>query len=141
MKTILFICVHNSGRSQMAEAFVNKFASGRVRAISAGTEPAEAVDPAVVKVMREVGIDIGQQRPKGLTPEMMVPANKVVMMGCGVEVACPVTLFGTEDWNIDDPKGKPVEKVRQIRDQIRTRVRELLATMPEEKRKAEAKRS
>jgi len=124
--TILFVCVHNSGRSQMAQAFVNKLATGRVRAISAGTEPAEEIQPMVVKVMREVGIDISHQKPKRLTPEMIEPADRVITMGCGVEGVCPATSVETEDWDIDDPRGKPLEKVRKIREQTRAKVLELL---------------
>ncbi len=110
----------------MAEAFVNKFAVGRVKAISAGTEPAETLDPIVVKVMGEVGIDISHQKPKKLIPEMIEQADKVITMGCGVEDMCPATFVETEDWNIDDPKGKPVEKVREIREQIQVKVLSLL---------------
>lgn len=126
MMTILFVCVHNSGRSQMAEAFLNKLATGRVRAISAGTEPAEAVNPMVVKVMSELGIDISHQKPKKLTLEMIEQADKVITMGCGVDEVCPGTFVETEDWGIDDPRGKPLQKVREIRDQIQVRVSGLL---------------
>ncbi len=131
MMTILFVCVHNAGRSQMAEAFMNKLAPGRARATSAGTHPAEPIDPTVVNAMREVGIDISHQKPKKLTPEMMAPADRVITMGCGVEEVCPTTFVKTEDWNIDAPKGQPIEKVRQIREQIQARVQELLEEIPE----------
>ncbi len=130
MITILFVCVHNSGRSQMAEAFLNKLAADRVRAISAGTEPAEAIQPMVDKVMREAGIDISHQKPKRLTLEMVEQADKVITMGCGVEEVCPGTFVETEDWNIDDPSGKPLEKVREIRKQIQAKVLELSAKIP-----------
>ncbi len=130
MKTILFVCVHNSGRSQMAEAFVNERAAGRERATSAGTEPAATIDPTVTKVMREVGIDINHQKPKKLTPEMIEQADKVITMGCGVERVCPATFVETEDWGIDDPRGKPIEKVRQIRERIQAKVLELLEETP-----------
>lgn len=130
MVTILFVCVHNSGRSQMAEAFLNKLAAGRVRALSAGTEPAGTLDPVVVAVMREAGIDISHHKPKKLTPEMVEQTDRVITMGCGVEEVCPTTFAETEDWGIDDPKGKPLEKVRQIREQIRARVLELLEEIP-----------
>ncbi len=126
MMTILFVCVHNSGRSQMAEAFLNKLAMGRVRATSAGTEPAEDIEPMVVKVMREVGIDISHQKPKGLTMAMIEPADRVITMGCGVEGVCPATLVETEDWGVDDPRGKPLERIREIREQIRAKVVKLL---------------
>ncbi len=126
MMTILFVCVGNSGRSQMAEAFLNKLAAGRVKAISAGTQPAEEINPTVVEVMREVGIEISHQKPKRLTTEMIEQADKVITMGCGVEETCPANFVATEDWGLDDPKGQPREKVREIREQIRARVRELL---------------
>jgi protein-tyrosine-phosphatase len=116
----------------MAEAFLNKLAAGHIRALSAGTEPAKNVDPAVVRVMREVGIDISLQKPKGLTTEMLEPADRVITMGCAVEQVCPTTLAEVEDWGIDDPGGKPLEKVREIREQIQSRVLELLAEIPQE---------
>ncbi len=127
MMTILLVCMHNSGRSQMAEAILNKLAAGKVRATSAGAEPAEAIDPMVVKVMREVGIDISHQKPKRLTPEMINQADKVITTGCGLEGICPATYVPTEDWDIDDPRGKPIQKVRGIRGQIQAKVLELLA--------------
>ncbi len=111
----------------MAEAFVNKLAIGHVRAVSAGTEPTEGIDPVVVIVIREVGIDIGHQKPKRLTPEMIKQADKVITMGCGVEEVCPATFVEPEDWDIDDPRGKPVEMVREIREQIQAKVLELSA--------------
>lgn len=127
MKTILFVCVHNAGRSQMAEAILNNLAQGRVRAISAGTQPTEAVDPTVVEVMRELGIDISHQKPKGLTPQMIEQADKVITMGCGVEETCPANFVVTEDWGLDDPKGQSRDKVREIGEQIQAGVRDLLA--------------
>jgi len=126
VKTVLFVCVHNAGRSQMAEAFFNKFAQGKARALSAGTDPAVTVDLTVVEVMREVGIDISRNKPKALTPEMVDQAGKVVTMGCGAEKVCPATWVQTEDWELEDPKGKSIEKVREIRDEIRTRVIKML---------------
>lgn len=126
MKTVLFVCVHNSGRSQMAEAFFNWLARGKARVISAGTDPAAAVDPTVVEVMREVGIDISDKKPKALTPETVEQADRVVTMGCGLEGMCPATWVETEDWGLDDPKGKPIEKVREIRDEIRARVSQMV---------------
>ena len=114
----------------MAEAFVNKLAAGRARAASAGTEPAATIDKTVTKVMREVGIDVGHQKPKKLTPEMIEQAAKVITMGCGVEGICPAASTETEDWGIDDPGGKPIEKVRQIREQIQAKVMELLDEIP-----------
>ena len=129
MKTVLFVCVHNSGRSQMAEAFFNQLAQGKARAFSAGTSPAAAVDPTVVQAMKEMGIDISNQVPKALTPEMVEQADKVVTMGCGVEAVCPATWVETEDWELEDPKGKPLEEVRRIRDEIKARVVEILMKM------------
>ena len=126
MKTVLFVCVGNSGRSQMAEAFFNHMAGGKARAISAGTKPASAVDPQTVEVMREVGIDIGAAKPKALTMEMVEQADRVATMGCGVEGVCPASFVETEDWQLEDPKGKSLEEVRRIRDEIRTRVTRLL---------------
>ena len=110
----------------MAEAFLNKLVEGRAEAVSAGTEPAETVDPTVVAVMREVGIDISLQRPKKLTLAMIEQADRVITMGCGVEEVCPASFVETEDWALDDPKGKPADEVRRIRDQIRSNVLELL---------------
>jgi len=131
MKTILFVCVHNSGRSQMAEAFFNQRAKGRVLALSAGTDPADALEPTVVEAMREMGTDMSGQRPKALTIEMLEQADRVVTMGCGVEGVCPASFVETEDWGLEDPKGKPLEQVRGIRDEIRKRVMKILADMGE----------
>jgi protein-tyrosine-phosphatase len=126
MKTVLFVCVGNSGRSQMAEGFFNHLANGKARAISAGTKPASAVDPKTIEVMREVGIDISAARPKALIMEMLDQASRVVTMGCGAEGVCPASFVETEDWQLEDPKGKPIEEVRRIRDEIKTRVLRLL---------------
>ena len=129
MKTVLFVCVHNSGRSQMAEAFFDQLAQGKARALSAGTDPADSVDPAVVKVMQEVGIDLSAKKPKALTSEMVNQADKVVTMGCGVEEMCPATWVETEDWELEDPKGRPLEQVRRIREEIKTRVLKMLRSL------------
>jgi arsenate reductase len=126
MKTILFVCVGNAGRSQMAEAFFNQAAGGKARAVSAGTRPADAVDPQTIEVMSEVGIDISGNRPKALTLEMLEQADRVVTMGCGVEGVCPASFVETEDWQLEDPKGKPIDEVRRIRDEIRTKVLRML---------------
>jgi arsenate reductase len=123
MKTVLFICVHNSGRSQMAEAFFNQIAKGKARAISAGSQPADRVNPVVVEAMREIGIDISRNKPKLLTLELMEGIEKAITMGC--ENACPVTTVETEDWDLPDPKDKPIEQVRKIRDDIKDRVNSL----------------
>lgn len=126
MKKVLFVCVHNSGRSQMAEAFLNELGKGRARGHSAGTSPANAVDPTVVVVMEEVGIDISKNVPQAFTVDMFDRADRVVTMGCGVEGVCPATSIETEDWGLDDPKGKSLEEVRRIRDEIRARVEKLV---------------
>ncbi len=126
MKTVLFVCVGNSGRSQMAEAFFNHYARGKAKAISAGTEPAPSVSRTVVEAMRESGIDISQNKPKALTPEMVDQANLVITMGCGAEAACPASWVETRDWGLEDPKGQPIEKVREIRNEIKIRVVKLL---------------
>jgi len=125
-KKVLFICVHNSGRSQMAEAFFNHLGGRKVEAVSAGTMPADEIDATVVRVMREAGLDISRQKPKMLTIEMMKSADKVVSMGCGVEDTCPAGIVPMDDWGIEDPAGKPPEKVREIRDTIREKVEALI---------------
>ena len=129
MKTVLFICVHNSGRSQMAEAFFNQMANGKAKAISAGSQPADKVNPTAVEAMREVGIDISNNKPKLLTLEMMEGVDRAITMGC--ENSCPVTTVETEDWGLEDPKDKPIEQVRKIRDEIKIRVIELIKEMIE----------
>jgi arsenate reductase len=126
VKTVLFVCVGNSGRSQMAEAFFNHYAGGKAKAISAGTEPAPAVSRTAVEAMREVDIDISRKKPKPLTPEMIDQSNLVITMGCGTGTACPASWVETRDWALEDPKDKPIEKVREIRDEIKTRVVNLL---------------
>jgi arsenate reductase (thioredoxin) len=126
MKTILFACVHNAGRSQMAAAWFNQLAdSSKARAISAGTNPGPHVHPEVVAAMREVGVDLAGASTTKLTPELAAQAQLLVTMGCGDE--CPfVPGAKRDDWPLEDPKGKPIEKVREIRDDIRERVRSLI---------------
>lgn len=131
MKTVLFVCVHNAGRSQMAEAFVNHFARERglpVRGESAGTVAGEKINPVAEEVMREIGISMEGQHPKQLTAELADTADEVITMGCGVDAeACPARVRPMMvDWGLDDPKGQPIEKVREIRDQIQTKVEALL---------------
>jgi len=128
VKTILFVCVHNAGRSQIAEALFNLLAKGKARGLSAGTQPADKVNPVVAEAMREVGIDISGNKPKVLTMEMIEKADRVITMGCGADAEglCPASFIETEDWALDDPKGQPLEKVRQIRDEIKSRVTKLL---------------
>ena len=127
-KTILFVCVENAGRSQMAEGFFNKNAPEGYRAISAGTKPGSQINPVVIEVMKEVGIDISNQKSKEITEDMMRNSFKTVNMGCMVKESCP-TLFlpNVLDWNLEDPKGKSVEKVTELRDEIDQRVKELVA--------------
>ncbi|MBM3143146.1 MAG: arsenate reductase ArsC [Chloroflexi bacterium] len=129
MKKVLFVCVHNAGRRQMAEAFFNRLAEGKALALSAGTAPASRVNPVVVEVMREAGIDISHQKPKLLTLEMLEGVDRVITMGCGVEGACPASFVPTEDWELEDPEDKPIEKVRQIRGEIEAKVDELVRTL------------
>ena len=130
MKTVLFVCVHNAARSQMAEAFFNAMTGGRHRGMSAGSQPSDRVNPTAVRAMAEMGIDIRGRRPKRLTGEMVEMADKVVIMGCGEDV-CPLVPKEIEDWQLEDPEGKPLEEVRKIRDQIRERVRRLIGTLNE----------
>jgi arsenate reductase (thioredoxin) len=122
MRTVIFACVHNAGRSQMAAAFFNLRANReRASAVSAGTQPGERVHPEVVAAMREVGVDLGAARPRQLTDELAQNADWLVTMGCGE--ACPfVPGLQREDWPLDDPKGQSIERVREIRDDIRRRV-------------------
>jgi arsenate reductase (thioredoxin) len=131
MRRIVFACVHNAGRSQMAAAWFNHLAAARVGkaetviAISAGTAPAERVHPEVVEVMKEVGIDLSSASPQKLTPELLKDAQLLVTLGCGDQ--CPyIPGLKTEDWPLEDPKGKSVERVREIRDEIRRRVEDML---------------
>ncbi len=123
---MLFVCVHNSGRSQMAEAFLNYLAGEKATASSAGTQPACKINPTVVKVMCEAGLDIGHKIPRLLTLEMMENADRVITMGCGAEKVCPASFVPMEDWQIEDPEGQPVAKVRQIRDAIKSKVETLI---------------
>ena len=126
MTTVLFACVHNAGRSQMAAAFFAALADpSKAVAVSAGTQPGERVHPEVVDVMREAGIDLRVQRPQKLTDQLAREASLLVTMGCGDE--CPyVPGLQRDDWPLDDPKGKPLDQVRRIRDEIRDRVSQLL---------------
>ena len=122
---VLFLCVHNAGRSQMAAAFAREFASGRVVVHSAGSDPSEALNPAVVEAMAEVGLDIADETPKRLTDARGRSADVIVTMGCGD--ACPVYPGKRyEDWELVDPKGQDLDTVRRIRDEIASRVRTLL---------------
>src|SRR5262245_33299688 len=127
MNTVVFACVHNAGRSQMAAALFNALADpDRARAVSAGTAPADRIHPEVLSVMKEVGIDLSSAAPRKLTSELASGASLLITMGCGEE--CPV-LPGVKvlDWPVEDPKGRPHERVREICEEIRSRVLELIA--------------
>jgi protein-tyrosine-phosphatase len=128
VKKILFVCVENAGRSQMAEAFAQKYGKDMFVVSSAGNKPAEKVNPVVVEVMKEKGIDVSMNKPKQLTAKMAMDSDLIVSMGCNDQGICPGPFFKpTVDWSLDDPKGKPVEKVREIRDEIERRVQEFIA--------------
>ena len=128
MPEVLFVCVHNAGRSQMAASLLAKRGEGRVHVRSAGSDPADQLDPAVVEAMGEIDIDVSEEFPKPLTDEVVRAADVVITMGCGD--ACPI-YPGTryEDWELDDPAGRPIEQVRRIRDEIDRRVQTLVAEL------------
>src|SRR4051794_10663633 len=128
MATALFVCLHNAGRSQMSAALFERAAGGRHRALSAGTSPGERVHPEVVEVMNELGIDLSDRKPQKLTTDLAEQADVVVTMGCGDE--CPY-IPGKRylDWDLEDPKGRPVEEVRATRDDIAQRVEQLVADL------------
>lgn len=125
---VLFVCVHNAGRSQMAAAFMQRHGGSRVRVHSAGTEPAGEIHPVVTEAMREVGIDLSANRPARLKDEAVLEADVVITMGCGD--ACPVYPGKRyEDWDLPDPAGQPIEEVRAIRNEIEDRVKGLLDSL------------
>jgi arsenate reductase len=126
MKTVLFACIHNAGRSQMAAALFNLEADpAKATAVSAGTEPGPRVHPEVVSAMKELGVDLSALQPRKLTSELASQAGLLITMGCGE--ACPhVPGLRRDDWPLEDPKGKPIERVRQIRDDVARRVRQLV---------------
>ncbi len=128
MKRILFVCVENAGRSQMAEAFANFYGKEKLIASSAGNKPAEKVNSTMVEALKEKGIDVSMNKPKLLTFQMGQDADLIVTMGCNDQGICPGPFFKpTVDWKLEDPKGKPIEKVREIRDEIEQRVKQLIA--------------
>lgn len=131
MNTVLFVCIHNSGRSQMAEAFFNHLAKGKAQAYSAGTQPSDKVNPVVIEAMQEAGIDISGNKPKALTMDMIEKASRMITMGCGsdAQAACPSGFIEAEDWAFEDPHGKSLEEVRKIRDEIKKRVVKLVREM------------
>jgi len=128
LKRYLFVCVHNAGRSVMAEAFTNTLANGKAEGISAGTIPQDSPHPEVVLAMKEVGIDVSEHAGRMLDDALVASADRVFTMGCAIDdAACPAILYTqVEDWAWPDPRGRPIEGVRAIRDEIRARVEELL---------------
>ena len=133
-KNVLFVCVENAGRSQMAESFFKKFTKDRFNVISAGTIPSKNLNPIVVQVMKEIGIDMTSQSPKTISNSMIDNSFKTVNMGCMDKESCPA-LFVKDviDWNIPDPKEKTIEQVRKIRDQIKSEVLNLIKSIDNEK--------
>jgi protein-tyrosine-phosphatase len=126
--TVLFVCVHNAGRSQMAAGFLEYLAGDRVQVLSAGSEPADQINPVAIEAMAEVGVDIAGEQPKVLTTESVQASDVVITMGCGD--ACPFFPGKRyEDWKLDDPAGQGIEAVRPIRDEIRSRVEDLIASL------------
>lgn len=132
MKKILFVCVENAGRSQMAEAFFRKYVSKGFEAISAGTKPSAQVNPIVLQAMKEIGIDIENQTPKNISQQIIDESEQAINMGCIDNESCPA-LFMKDvlDWQIPDPKGKSIEEVRKIRDQIEIKVINLINSFEE----------
>jgi arsenate reductase len=124
--TVIFACIHNAGRSQMAAAWFNALADAtKVRGVSAGTDPGTKVHPEVLEAMREVGIDLADRKPQKLTDDLARGAQMLITMGCGEQ--CPVVPgLRRDDWPLEDPKGKPIARVREIRDEVRARVVDLL---------------
>lgn len=130
IKKILFVCIENAGRSQIAEGFFKKYVTSGYQPISAGTQPVSEINPFAIEVMKEVGIDISRQIPKVISEDMIQQSTKIVNMGCMNKESCP-TLFlnNVIDWEIPDPKGKSIDKVREIRDKIEKKIKELVADL------------
>jgi arsenate reductase (thioredoxin) len=129
-QTVLFICVQNAARSQMAEGFFRKYVPRGFATLSAGTNPSGEINPLAVQVMREIGIDISNQKSKIITDDMIRNSSKIVNMGCIERKSCPTLfIYNLIDWDIEDPKGKSIDKVREIRDVIEERVRQLAADL------------
>lgn len=126
---VVFVCVHNAGRSQMAEAYFNHLAPAGWHATSAGTAPGNRINPQVVEVMGEDGITLIGQHPKQLTTDLAQQADRVITMGCGVEESCPAWLRISADWGLDDPAGQPIEVVRRIRDQVKQHTQTLIGEL------------
>src|SRR5437868_9276320 len=128
MPEVLFVCVHNSGRSQMAAGLVKLRSQGRIQVRSAGSDPGESINPAVIEVMDELGVDMSEEFPKPLTDEVVAGADAVITMGCGD--ACPIYPGKKyEDWKLDDPAGQDLDTVRRIRDEIDARVQQLIGEL------------
>ena len=126
MKTVLFVCVHNAGRSQMAAGFMQSLGEGKVEVLSAGSAPKETINPVAVEAMAEVGIDIANNKPKILTDDAVIASDVVITMGCG-DTCKFYPRKRYEDWQLDDPAGQGIEAVRVIRDEIKARVEKLLS--------------
>ncbi|MGH9042696.1 MAG: low molecular weight phosphatase family protein [Acidimicrobiia bacterium] len=131
-RRILFVCVHNAGRSRMAAAFLDHLAGDRYEAVSAGTEPAARTHPEVLHTMAEAGIEVADEPGTLLTSDLAGSAERIIGMGCGIEEACPALSVPLEDWGLPDPKGRPVEEVRVIRDTTRRLVERLVARLDTE---------
>ena len=130
MKTVLFVCVHNAGRSQMAAGFMQKLGEGKIEVLSAGSAPKDSINPVAVQAMAEVGIDIANNTPKILTDEAVIASDVVITMGCGDTCKFyPGKRY--EDWQLDDPAGQGIESVREIRDEIKKKVVNLLSDLSE----------
>ena len=132
VQNILFVCVENAGRSQMAEAFFKKYASKKYNVTSAGTTPSSQLNPIVIEVMKEIGIDMAEQTPKLLSNSMIENSSKTINMGCMDKDSCPSLFFkDITDWNISDPKEKSLDDIRKIRDQIKSEVMNLINSLEE----------
>jgi protein-tyrosine-phosphatase len=131
MKRVLFVCVENACRSQMSEGFFKALARKNMAAKSAGNKPADKINPLAVQVMKEVGIDISRHKPKMITSEMVMEADKVVLMGCGRD-ACPLVPKEVVDWQIEDPAGKDLRKFREVRNNIKRKVEALISELEAE---------
>ena len=129
-QTVLFVCIENAGRSQMAEGFFRKYAPKEYVPLSAGTTPTDKINPLAIQAMKEIGIDIADQKPKVLTDEMIRKSSKIVNMGCMDRQSCPALFVNNMiEWSIPDPKNKPIDEVRKIRDEIEIRIMEFVATL------------
>ncbi len=126
---VLFVCIHNSGRSQMAEAFTRALSGGAVNARSAGTLPGSTLNPVVTQAMEERSIPLTGHYPKVIDQHMVDEADYAYTMGCAIDEACPAVFVPSEDWGLDDPAGQPIETVRRIRDEVEVRVRAMLDSM------------